>query len=487
MNTNLISRCLILILSCTTIFLLRSHSFHEPLETDEAFLAVSAHNWLEGAKPDVTFTVDRPIGSYIIYRIAITMFGYDEQAPKLLASLSIFLTAFGLLVILCSYDLYRDTVLLLMILWALFSCLPTCHINGSTIEVFVIPLLTILYIFLQRYQKSGNDFLYWGAIFLLIASFTITYITLPFFVIPFIIGFQCHWKNWKTLFRRIGFSALIFWVCHVFIYWLNSYSVLELYLQFKGNILQIVTIDKWSLKKFIRTIFLIPFDNAVSIITYPIIFAYVGTIAKSIKNNHPSGLVLSYFLLAAIFSIALPGSNSPHYYILLVPFVILGMGLFCDSLSKRSSSLVGLVFFISFYSFYLYNNYLIKLPNEISYSKFNQNNGLVRDRFIGLELLNRKLTGMQTFVSGNHPGIYFYSQNLPAAKFSFNWNDNSKRVSTWEDIMHELQKNPPELCIFPDAVEPRVNSWLDQNYILQESIANAKVYRLIKKGDFSRF
>ncbi len=479
MNTNIITRCLILILSCTTIFLLRSHTFHEPLGAEEAILSVIAQDWIEGGKPYVTLWENEPIGSYIIYRFAINLFGNYELAPKLLATFAIFLATLGLLIILCRYNLQRDTVLLLMILWALFSCLPACHINGSNIEIFILPILMTLYLVLQRYRESGNDFLFWGSILLLTISFLIKQMTLPYFAIPFIIGYQCHWKDRKKLLKRIGIAVLVVSVCHVFSNWLYGYSILDLYLHFKQNILFVTGDIDLSNMKFVKTVLLIPFDKAVSVITYPIIFAYVGTISKSIKNDQSSGLILSYFLLATIFAIALPGSNLPYYYILLIPCVILGLGLFCDSINKKVS-LVILVFFVSFYSFFIYKNYLTKHPNEISYTKYNQDNWFVRDRFIGSELLNRKLTGMRAFVDGNHPSVYFYSQNKPAIKYFVDWHYKMMGVTTWKDVFLELQKNPPELCVLFNSMSPNFNTWIEQNYIWQESIEGANVFRLIE-------
>ncbi len=459
--------------------MLRSNTFHEPLGADEAILSVIAQDWIEGGKPYVTLWENKPIGSFIVYRIAINLFGYNEMAPKLLATFSIFLAALGLLVILCHDKLQRDAILLLMILWALFSCLPSCHMNGAHIEIFILPILIFLYIVLLRYRKFGSEILFWTSILLLTASFLITQITLPYFAMPFIIGYQWYWKDRKKLVQRIGITALLVLICHVFIYWLCGYTILDLYLHSKQNIMRVMHDMEPSNLQFVKTVFLMPFDNAVSIITYPIIFAYVGSIANSINNDRSSGLIHSYFLLAAIVAIALPRENFPHYYILLIPFVILGLGLFCYRVNKVVS-LVILVFFVCFYSFFMYKNYLIKHPNEISFIKYDKNNYVVRDRFIGSELLDRKLTGMSAFVDGSHPGIYFYSQNKPAIKYFAHWHDESMGVATWESVFLELQKNPPDLCVLFNSMSPDFKTWIEQYYVRQESIEGANVFRLIR-------
>ena len=69
---------IILIASCIIIFLLRSHTFHEPLEADEAILAIIAQDWIEGGKPTITLWENKPVGSYIIYRFAIEIFGFKS-------------------------------------------------------------------------------------------------------------------------------------------------------------------------------------------------------------------------------------------------------------------------------------------------------------------------------------------------------------------------------------------------------------------------
>ena len=71
--------------SIVLVTLLRCHSLHEPLETDEAIFSVLAHDWLNGGKPYTTVWDNKPIGAFWLYRVAIACFGYVEAAPKLMA------------------------------------------------------------------------------------------------------------------------------------------------------------------------------------------------------------------------------------------------------------------------------------------------------------------------------------------------------------------------------------------------------------------
>ena len=50
--------------SIALVTLLRCHSLHEPLETDEAIFSVLAHDWLNGGKPYATVWDNKPIGAF---------------------------------------------------------------------------------------------------------------------------------------------------------------------------------------------------------------------------------------------------------------------------------------------------------------------------------------------------------------------------------------------------------------------------------------
>ena len=89
---------------------IRAHSFSEPLEADEAIYAVIAEDWRQGGRPYDTAWDNKPVGTFVVYRLAITAFGYDETGLKIFGLLCMGLCA---VLLCCCFALERLPALLI--------------------------------------------------------------------------------------------------------------------------------------------------------------------------------------------------------------------------------------------------------------------------------------------------------------------------------------------------------------------------------------
>jgi hypothetical protein len=487
---------IILFVILPLIFFLRSHTFREPLEADEAIYAIIAQDWIDGGKPYLSLWDNKPIGTFIIYRIAISLFGYNELAPKLLAAMSMALTTAFLLWFLIKENIDPIVTALLLVVWSLIGTLVSCHANGANSEVFIIPFLSAAFVFLREYRAARREMYFWLAVIALTASFLIKQVTLPYFLIPFLALPASEWRQKNNVALRLGGVFALVLISHLSVYGACGYSPDLLIDQFKQNRHHIASEVDNSLTRFLKTLFLFPFDRAVQPITLLILGGIAGVFGRSIsKRANRSGLTLLYFIFGRNFSkevdqssltllyfifgtaiaIAIPGENLPHYYILILPFLVPAMLCIC-SFFTRPWQVLFLVIVICDLSVTTYATYLKKHPNEISYSKYGGDNWFVRDRYIGQELLKKRLTGKRIYVDGTHPGIFFYSQNKPANRYFVAWTYTMMDVTTWDEVFAELKTSPPDMCVILNPLVNPFKSWVGSNYILSDSIAGSKIY-----------
>ncbi len=466
----------VLIANLAVTVFLRSHTFEEPLEADEAIYSIIAQDWIDGGKPYVTLWDNKPIGTFVIYRVAITLFGYNEYAPKILATLSVVFCT----LLLCYYFIAtRHSMIstaLLLFLWSLFSGLWSCHANGANSEVFILPFLLAAYLTLRQFQSDGRYIWLIIAYVIIVLSVVVKQVTIPFLIIPFLLISKETWRRWNVMAGILCAAGIVAIAIHVLIYTALGYSPSILIEQFNRNSHHVTSEVGNSIFKIISSLIMAPFDTAVMVITPLILTAIAGAIWAQIAKprRYGSRLVL-YFMAAVGIAIAIPGSNMPHYYILLLPFTVIGISIFCKVIDDPWRTLT-LIAFCAYLLGYTYQYYLRIHPNEISYSKYGNNNWFVRDRFIGKELAAKGITGEEIYIDGTHPGIYFYSGNSPATRYFVAWNYVSMDVTSWGAVFDELKTAAPKWCVLLNPAHGEFEAWIHENYELHEEIAGGKIF-----------
>ena len=200
------------------------------------------------------------------------------------------------------------------------------------------------------------------------------------------------------------------------------------------------------------------------------------------KKDH---ILLSISYLCAVSATLLPARELPHYFILLLPFIILSLSaiepIFADK--RHLFILVATAIFV-YLGIHTYRHYLSKTPEEISIQKY-QANWFPGDRLIGRKLKELGFTNMSAYTDRSHTGILFYSGNRPAMKYLTTWNV-SMGIVTPAAYYALLQEGRPKLCIINDQniLREFTGTWIDDNYRLFLIIGNTNIFvRKCTKGN----
>ncbi len=458
--------------------ILRSHTYTEPLECDENIYMLIAKDWIDGGKPYVTLWDNKPIGTFLIYRLAIHLFGYLEIAPKLAATCAIIATT-----LLIGYGLYRSGIpvimsALLLLIWLMLSVQVGCYANGANMEVFLLPFMLGAFVLCDRFIENGREVDFWGAYGCLICGILIKPVVLPFFLVPLIILPRREGNQGvRPLLTRIVGVIILMVGIPVIVYALCGYPAEILITQWLENRRHVMITAEQTQTSFISRLIGIPFNPAArpfAPVLIVALLAVIGSVLRGAKNPRYPLLLLGFFT-AALFAIALPGSNQPHYYILLLPFLVLGFSLLPELTTKRVAIILHLLT-LTYLGSATYKDYLSRHPHEISFAKYGSN-WFIRDKVIGEELRARDLGNRTMFVDGTHPGIYVYARNRPTTRFFVAIYYVGMQIVSWDEVFASLRAAPPEICVLLNPILPPFSDWLAANYTWYDTIAGSQVYR----------
>ena len=461
-------RWAVLGLSLAAVALLRLHSFAEPLEGDEATYLLMARLWEDGGRPYLDLWDNKPIGTFIVYRLGLALFGYAEHTPRLL-SLGAMLLSTGLVTAMWWRRRLGVLVLVLLVLWPAFTVLVRCHANGANMEVFLLPFILGSVACLQRYLPDRRPGWWWAAAALLAVSLLIKPVTLPFLLPLFAVTPWRQPRAWpRLLLWGAGLAAGIT-ALHLLVYGVCGYGpgfVGRQTLVILGHPAHTLAtpgagtaFPVWPL---IRSIVVLPADPALLPVGSLLGAGIVALIMGAGLGNATARLWL-WVAAATILAIVLPGSNSAHYYVLALPVLLAGaVALF--ALSQRAWWRWGVgLSLAAFLGWWTYADYLSRTPNEISHAKYRT--WFVVDRAVGQWLLANGHTGQRLFVDGSHATIYFYSGNRPAGRFHCAY-ALGLGATTPEGFMATLRERPPDLLVLlnPVPVLPGFAEWQAANY-----------------------
>ena len=470
---------LALAVGLVAVTFVRLHTLTEPLEADETVYAVIANDWMGGGRPYETLWDNKPIGTFIIYRLTITLLGYTETAVRLASMVAVWIATVCLYFAVRGLGLNRILTLLMLLLWALFNSLAACHANGANSEIFMLPFLAGAFLALQRYNVTRSIRPLSCCYLLVTLAFLIKQVCLPFFLVPL---FFIPWDQWRNAKRivplLIGVGALVI-LMHGVVYGICGYSPGFLFGQALQNTRYLANDAGNSHLAPIRTALLFPFAAAIRPLLPITLFGGIGLLWLVISRRLRSDVMLLVSLVAAVLSVALPGKNFPHYYIVSLPFILLAVAGVMSVWRRRTQFVVTgmLIVFLGVVSGV---RYFGKSPVEISFAKYGSA-WFLQDRYIGEQLRDQGLTGKRIYVDGSHPGIYFYSNNLPATRYFVAWTYVAMKITTFGEVFAQLVAAQPAACVLMNPLDsPLVNdtfrSWLATNYVFVRDIAGAKLY-----------
>ena len=250
----------------------------------------------------------------------------------------------------------------------------------------------------------------------------------------------------------------------------------------------------------------LPFSQPwlVWLFTLPGKAAVVGVILiiLSIFNRKfsPAFLFSSGWFLLALFASLLSNRPYPHYYLQLIPPLVLLVGVVVDSLRhvlKRyhllqsyrdllaSILLLALLlavlrllqvggYSVSAY----YSSFYRLITKQITATEYrNSFNHLMNDNYEAAELLST-VENNRLFIWGTNPSLYALTKTVPVGKFTVAF--HIQDLGVYEETLAAVQTEMPEyIVVMNDDANtfPELTSWIKQKYIPNTSFEHFVVWR----------
>lgn len=467
------------LLACLLLIsLIRLHTLDEPIEADEAIMALVAADWLEGGRPYVTTWENKPIGAFAAYSVAFLILGQSEAAIRILSL--VFVLAATCLLFLSLRRLYDDrTNVIMMLAWIPLSSWTDAHYNGTNAEVFLIPFLLGAFLWGEKAinDDSPRSALICG--FILILSLLFKQVTAPFLlIVPFLIRASVA----KRAALATALGALVVAV-HLGAYAAMGYPVDFLFLQMKQNVGYASHAHHESWTQIIRNLAAFPFSPGFAKLA-PLFFAgMAGAAWNYFKRRDRQAALILAFSSAAFVGAFIPGWNRPHYAILILPFLPLLLPQLSRTVGDRRTTIALSALLLVYGYAVLWTTNLSLDPRLISKNKYDQlsENWFLRDRFIGREMLRRGYTSGRAYVFNNHPGIIFYSRNRPAVTYLTAWMHRLPGTPDMTFTVEQLKSRPPEYIVIAERFRPvgGIAEWMKASYSYVDSIDGAAI---LKRG-----
>ena len=138
----------IVVLGMVAVAAVRWHSFSEPIEGDEAIYLLIAQDWREGGALYQSLWDNKPVGTFMIYRLLVALWGCSEFAARAGAMVAALATVPLVALSLRGRPLWL-TALVAVVVWPLLNAIPSTHVNASNMEVFLLPLLLAAFVLSQ--------------------------------------------------------------------------------------------------------------------------------------------------------------------------------------------------------------------------------------------------------------------------------------------------------------------------------------------------
>ncbi len=459
-------RVLFLLLVAALVITFRLHTYDEPIEADEAIMAVIANDWMDGGRPYITAWENKPLGSFIIYAAGLRAFGNSEYGIR---SLSLMATLVSTLLLFLFLKRYAGSLFVWsLLIWTPLAVWPEAHANGANAEIFLIPLLLLGTFFIDRYLDSNSAGDYVAATFFFSASLLIKQVTFPFLFVPVLFLRQPPLKKVIALVATFGGT----WLLYVAVYSFCGYGLATVNDQFLNNLIYASHGQQNSAAFVFKQLLLIPFDKSIAWLTPFFLLGCFFCIRQMQRNDRRSALLLTC-VVCSMLSIATPGWQRPHYFLLLIPFLPLVLANIDTRQYPRYAHAINIVCLVLLFS-RIYVTYLSQDPRMISKKKYDalNKNWFLRDRYIGREALRKGYTGAPVFVANNHPGILFYSHNKIVTRCFVDWMHALPGTPPLTETWRDVRERAPRFIFVPEAavIPKTINDWITTSYFEKDHI-----------------
>lgn len=469
------------------------NSFNAPWEGDEGEYAYSAWLITQGEVPYLHSFLQKP--PLIIYNYYLTNLikPFALWPPRALAF--IFTLANCLLLALIAKKLYGKKAGWVA-LWISAPLLSLPHIvalPANTEKFMLLPLVGLIALFVFKQGREKQLTYFWAGV---LSALAILYkpIALPpvFFLI--IYWLVVNWLKTKNIKETLKSFGLIFLGGIIITFLVLFYFIIHGAI---GEMWRQVVIYNLSYIADTRNYFPAPFFHYLSIFFsgfWPIGLIVLGSFF------YRSKLIYLWWSLFLVSLLPIITTRIGHYYLLLVPFlVLLAAGTLASLLVKIKikeeewkniilTAIIALILVV--FSCFMGEQFFLK-PLELSDWIYGSNNNMSEAQLVANKVKAYTKPDERIFVNGSAPQIYYFSQRISVSKFNtaFPLSINTPwRGQYQQQAIEELKKNKPAAMVIPRGDNglfgPEVptlfidflNKELEDNYYLVgEAVPNYQV------------
>jgi len=431
------------------LLLLRWNSFEMPFERDEGEYAYSAWILRQGIMPYENSFLQKPPMIIYTYFLAQLMGGNSLWAPRLLAFISVFLTALILgFVVFKKYN--SNLGWMVSFLSVLTLSFPHFTALAANTEIFMI-LFLVASFGLYFYYRNKASFLIWfvSGIF---SSLSILYKPIAFFPLFFLHLFWTYeiFKSkagLKVVFRTffgflLGFLSSTFFVLLLFLISGKIIYLLESVWQFNLYYSQV-----WN--SYGLSGFYLQMGKLVRVWWILFVFLLLFLFSKNKDKRLIFGLLLFSLVATSRTTIG-------HYYLILMPFLSLAVSFALWDfylLIRRSIKLSFWYIFLALLFFLIYplRMQIGLTPDELGIWIYGLENPFNESKLVAQKVVENSNYSDKIFVAGSEPQIYFYSQRLSPTRFIITYPLNiysPKREIYQTEVVKDLSRNKPRIIVY---------------------------------------
>ena len=450
----------------------RFAAFAAPLEIDECNYAYFGQQLLAGDQLYVDLWDHQPPGMFMLTTVLAATFGTGPMACRWLATVAAAATMVFLYAA-CRRHLNRGSCWLVAALYAVVSSDPGVAGEGCNREIYMNLLAVAAFYFLLKSQAW--KYLLGAGLLLGISSLVKTVVAAQWLAIALavaVIGFK---QSPLVAVRRVllfGAGPAIVWVA-TFLYFHSQNRLSEFI-----DAAFIYNLDYGKIEMSLWEKFAGFFGANSWTVFRSAIFLWlaggVGLILLPWRRNQAFAAVTAALAVGSFVAVCLPGKFWHHYYMLMLPVLVVGAVTILDRLACLDSrgggegtirqrvysiALVVMVFSLQFVF------YLSQEPDDIATHRYGGRMAWARDH--GFRVASVTDPDDYIYVCGIDSGIYYYGQRRCATRYplaTMLTAKDEKAAERRKGFLEDLKKNKPRLILIVKGTDfiPELNQFITQ-------------------------
>lgn len=437
----------IIVLFMALFALLNWNSFTAPFERDEGEYAYSA--WMlrtgSGVPYQDSFSQKPPMIVYT-YLLGQTISPWAVWPPRVIASTFVFLAA--ILIYLIAKKEWGEIVGV----FSAFLFLPMISFPvltpfaANTEKFMILPMVGILALFVYfKDSRKSWPYILSG----ILSSLAIFYKPICIPVILFIIIywlFSLYKLNKESGFKIIIKPALLIGLSSVVTAVLILIPIFKVWPYF----IEEVFVYNSSYLSTFNNPYLFNFLDKFIHYWWILIILPFGLFFRKPKN------IFYYFILLIFSWLAVISASISHYYLILIPFIVLICGALFSSflkliIDKHKVLTTGIVlFFVLYMILFPFKNQFSLSPQKLSEWVYGTANPFGESMEVAQQLALVTSENDNVFIAGSEPQIYYYAHRKSLTRFIIIFSLNLPthyREQYQTELVENLKKNPPKAII----------------------------------------